>query len=110
MLAMVVAQRTHPELLFLQTRWASVVSYERAAKLLQDVLPLDAAPASSSIKARFGSSARSWPLANTRPQRTSSTANRDAFQRPHGSTRLTFWSSMTATFARCLRDATAADQ
>jgi hypothetical protein len=51
-LALVLGQRTHPELLFLQTRWASVVSYERAAKLLQDVLPLDAAPRSSSIKAQ----------------------------------------------------------
>ena len=49
---MVVAQRTHPELLYLQTRWASVVSYERAAKLLQDVLPIDATPGSSSIKAQ----------------------------------------------------------
>ena len=49
---MVLAERTHPELLYLQTRWASVVSYERASKLLQDVLPLDAAPASSSIKAQ----------------------------------------------------------
>lgn len=51
-LAMVLAERTHPELLFLQTRWASVVSYERAAMLLQDVLPIEAAPASSSIKAQ----------------------------------------------------------
>jgi hypothetical protein len=51
-LAMVVAERTHPELLYLQTRLASVVSYERAAKLLQDVLPINAAPGSSSIKAQ----------------------------------------------------------
>ncbi|HSW27240.1 MAG TPA: hypothetical protein VLJ62_31075 [Burkholderiaceae bacterium] len=51
-LAMVLAERTHPELLYLQTRWASVVSYERAAKLLEDVLPIDAAPGSSSIKAQ----------------------------------------------------------
>ena len=49
---MVLAQRTHPELLYLQTRWAASMSYERAAKLLQDVLPLDAAPPSSSIKAQ----------------------------------------------------------
>ena len=51
-LAMVVAERTHPELLYLHTRWASVVSYERAAKLLEDVLPIDAAPGISSIKAQ----------------------------------------------------------
>ena len=50
-LAMHLAQRTHPELLYLQTRWASAMSYERAAKLLGDVLPLGAAPGSSSIKA-----------------------------------------------------------
>jgi hypothetical protein len=46
-----IAQRTHSELLYLQTRWANAVSYERAAKLLSDVLPLGAAPGSSSIKA-----------------------------------------------------------
>ncbi len=50
-LAMHLAQRTHPELLYLQARWASAMSYERAAKLLGDVLPLGAAPGSSSIKA-----------------------------------------------------------
>ena len=46
-----LAQRTHPELLYLQTRWASAMSYQRAAKLLGDVLPLTAGPGSSSIKA-----------------------------------------------------------
>ncbi len=46
-----LVQRTHPELLYLQTRWASAMSYERASKLLGDVLPLGAAPGSSSIKA-----------------------------------------------------------
>jgi hypothetical protein len=51
-LAMALGQRTHPELLYLQTRWASLVSYERAARLLKDVLPVDAAPGSSSIKAQ----------------------------------------------------------
>lgn len=50
-LAMHLAQRTHSELLYLQTRWASAMSYERAAKLLSDVLPLGATPAPSSIKA-----------------------------------------------------------
>jgi hypothetical protein len=47
-----LAQRTHPELLYLQTRWASAMSYDRAAKLLQDLLPLEASPPSSSIKAQ----------------------------------------------------------
>lgn len=51
-LAMHLAQRTHPELLYLQTRWASAMSYERAANLLGDVLPLGAAPGPSSIKAQ----------------------------------------------------------
>jgi hypothetical protein len=50
-LAMHLAQRTHPELLYLQTRWASAMSFDRAAKLLSDVLPLGAAPGPSSIKA-----------------------------------------------------------
>lgn len=50
-LAMPLAQRTQPELLYLQARWASAMSYERAAQLLGDVLPLGAAPGSSSIKA-----------------------------------------------------------
>ncbi len=45
-------ERTHPELLYLQTRWASVLSYERAAKFLHDVLPIEAVPGTSSIKAR----------------------------------------------------------
>ena len=51
-LAMILAQRTHPELLYLQAHWASNTSYGRAAKLLGDVLPLGAAPCSSSIKAQ----------------------------------------------------------
>jgi hypothetical protein len=50
-LALHLAQRTHPELLYLQARWASAMSYERATKLLGDVLPLGTAPGSSSIKA-----------------------------------------------------------
>lgn len=51
-LAMVLTERTHPELLYLQTRWASSLSYQRAAKLLRDILPLDAVPGPSSIKAQ----------------------------------------------------------
>ena len=51
-LAMVLTERTHPELLYLQTRWASSLSYQRAARLLRDILPLDAVPAPSSIKAQ----------------------------------------------------------
>ena len=51
-LGTLLEERTHPELLYLQTRWASVLSYERAAKFLQDVLPAEAVPGSSSIKAQ----------------------------------------------------------
>ena len=110
-LAMVVAERTHPELLYLQTRWASVVSYERAAKLMEDVLPIDAAPLHQRVRRsrpRFARSALNWPVANTKPGRTSLTASRCAFQRSRGSTRLTCSSSTPPTFGRCLRDATAA--
>lgn len=51
-LAMVLTERTHPELLYLQARWASSLSYQRAARLLRDILPLDAVPGPSSIKAQ----------------------------------------------------------
>jgi hypothetical protein len=57
-LALVLTERTHPELLYLQTRWAGSMSYERAARLLRDVLPLDAAPGSSSIKAQVQKAGR----------------------------------------------------
>jgi hypothetical protein len=33
--------RTSPELLYLETKWASLVSYDLTAKLLHEVLPLD---------------------------------------------------------------------
>ena len=49
-LAEILAERSHPELVYLQTRWAGAVSYERASALLADVLPIDAVPRSSSIK------------------------------------------------------------
>jgi hypothetical protein len=34
-------EHTTPELLFLETKWAALVSYGLAAKLLEDVLPMD---------------------------------------------------------------------
>lgn len=49
-MAKLLAERSHPELIYLQTRWAAHVSYERASAFLADVLPVDAAPSSSSIK------------------------------------------------------------
>lgn len=63
-LALVLTERTHPELLYVQTRWASSMSYERAARLLRDVLPLDAAPSSSSIKAQVQKAGRAMATAH----------------------------------------------
>ena len=40
-LAGLLPERTSPELLYLETKWASLVSYGLAAKLLSEVLPLD---------------------------------------------------------------------
>jgi hypothetical protein len=40
-LADLLPDHTTPELLFLETKWASLMSYGMTAKLLQDVLPMD---------------------------------------------------------------------
>lgn len=40
-LAKLLPERTTPELLYLETKWASLVSYGVTAKLMQDVLPMD---------------------------------------------------------------------
>jgi hypothetical protein len=40
-LAELLPNRTLPELLFLETKWASLMSYGMTSKLLQDVLPID---------------------------------------------------------------------
>ena len=40
-LAELLPEHTSPELLFLETKWASLASYGLTAKLLEDVLPLD---------------------------------------------------------------------
>lgn len=36
-----LAERTSPELLYLQTKWSSLISYGITAKMLKDVLPID---------------------------------------------------------------------
>jgi hypothetical protein len=41
LLAELLPNRTLPELLFLETKWASLMSYGMTSKLLQDVLPID---------------------------------------------------------------------
>jgi hypothetical protein len=40
-LAELLPNHTLPELLFLETKWASLMSYGMTLKLLQDVLPID---------------------------------------------------------------------
>lgn len=40
-LARLLSERTSPELLYLQTKWASLMSYGMTTDLLQDVLPID---------------------------------------------------------------------
>ena len=40
-LAQLLPERTAPELLYLQTKFASLISYGLSVKLLQEVLPLD---------------------------------------------------------------------
>ena len=40
-LATLLPERTTPELLFLETKWAALVSYGLTSTLLQDVLPRD---------------------------------------------------------------------
>ena len=40
-LSQLLPERTTPELLYLETEWAALVSYEMSTKLLHEVLPLD---------------------------------------------------------------------
>lgn len=40
-LANLLSERTAPEFVYLQTKWASVMSYGRTAELLEEVLPLE---------------------------------------------------------------------
>lgn len=40
-LAMLLPERTSPELRYLETKWAALVSYELTAQLLHEVLPID---------------------------------------------------------------------
>ena len=40
-LAILLPERTTPELLYLETKWAALMSYGLTVKLLQDVLPID---------------------------------------------------------------------
>jgi hypothetical protein len=49
-LAQVLPERTTPELLFLETKWSSLMSYGLTAELLQEVLPMDSPLHASTIR------------------------------------------------------------
>jgi hypothetical protein len=49
-LAQVLPERTTPELLFLETKWASLMSYGCTTELLQEVLPMDSPVHASMIR------------------------------------------------------------
>ena len=53
-LAELLPNHTLPELLFLETKWASLMSYGMTSKLLQDVLPIE----EPSIRSPFASTSR----------------------------------------------------
>jgi len=49
-LAQVLPERTTPELLFLETKWASLMSYGLTTQLLEEVLPMDSPVYASTIR------------------------------------------------------------
>ena len=49
-LAQLLPERTTPELLFLETKWSSLMSYGLTAELLQEVLPMDSPLHASTIR------------------------------------------------------------
>ena len=49
-LADLLPERTTPEMLFLETKWAALMSYDLTTKLLEDTLPMDAALHASTIR------------------------------------------------------------
>jgi hypothetical protein len=49
-LAALLPEHLTPELLFLETKWAALVSYGITAELLHEVLPIDEAPAPCTIR------------------------------------------------------------
>lgn len=66
-LAMLLSERTSPELRYLETKWAALVSYGSTAKLLHEVLPIDRTHSAVTVRnhllqaARRRSSASGWP-------------------------------------------------
>jgi hypothetical protein len=49
-LAELLLERTTPEMLYLETKWSSLMSYDMTAKLLEDTLPMDAPVHASTIR------------------------------------------------------------
>jgi hypothetical protein len=49
-LAELLLERTTPEMLYLETKWSSLMSYDRTAQLLEDTLPMDAPVHASTIR------------------------------------------------------------
>lgn len=57
-LAPLLPERTSPELRYLETRWASLVSYELATRLLHEVLPITATHSARTVRNHLLQSAR----------------------------------------------------
>ena len=49
-MSLLLTERTAPELLYLETRWASLVSFGMTADLLTDVLPIGSTADASTIR------------------------------------------------------------
>src|SRR5262249_32770787 len=49
-LARLLAERTAPELLYLETKWAALIPYRATSELLRDVLPLDHAVSTAVLR------------------------------------------------------------
>ncbi len=49
-MAELLPERTTPEMLYLETKWSSLMSYDMTAKLLEDTLPMDAPMHASTIR------------------------------------------------------------
>lgn len=62
-LAALVPERTTPELLYLETRWASLVSYGLAARMLGELLPLDHPVAPERVRRHLHAAAEREELA-----------------------------------------------
>jgi hypothetical protein len=51
-LSAILTTHTHPELLYVQSRWAALIPYGQSLRLLQDVLPLEGAVSLTNMKVK----------------------------------------------------------